>query len=216
MVILTTAGQLLRAALHQLRQREAAAVLPRHRLQRRGAAVQGRGKRVVGGTVVGTSSSRECVARAEGAHHSLLLTHVPPTAPPTAPPPAPPTAPPPAYRAYRGRPSLTRTTSRSSPPSKTGQLALTLTRTLTLILIRTRTLTRTRTQTLTLTLTLTLTSTNGLYALLDSACRTGNSTGQKFCASIHEAHTDQQSKVLGADDRNPSPNRDPHPRLAIA
>ena len=90
--------------------------------------------------------------------------------------------------------------------------------TLTLILIRTRTrtLTRTLTQTLTLTLTLTLTSTNGLYALLDSACRTGNSTGQKFCASIHEAHTDQQSKVLGADDRSPSPNRDPHPRLAIA
>ena len=32
--------------------------------------------------------------------------------------------------------------------------------------------------------------TNGLYTLLDSACRTGNSTGQKFCASIHEAHTD--------------------------
>ena len=41
-------------------------------------------------------------------------------------------------------------------------------------------------------------STNGLYTLLDSACRTGNSTGQKFCASIHEAHTDKKSKVLGA------------------
>ena len=38
---------------------------------------------------------------------------------------------------------------------------------------------------------LTLTLTLGLYTLLDSACRTGNSTGQKFCASIHEAHTDE-------------------------
>ena len=41
-------------------------------------------------------------------------------------------------------------------------------------------------------------STNGLYTLLDSACRTGNSTGQKFCAAIHQAHTDQKSKVIGA------------------
>ena len=39
-------------------------------------------------------------------------------------------------------------------------------------------------------------STNGIYTLLDSACRTGNSTGQKFCASIHDAHT--KSKVLTA------------------
>ena len=39
-------------------------------------------------------------------------------------------------------------------------------------------------------------TTNGIYTTLDSSCRTGNSTGQKFCAALHDAHP--KSKVFGA------------------
>ena len=37
---------------------------------------------------------------------------------------------------------------------------------------------------------------NGIYTTLDSCCKTGSSTGQKFCAALHDTHS--KSKVLAA------------------
>ena len=39
-------------------------------------------------------------------------------------------------------------------------------------------------------------TTNGIYTTLDSCCKSGSSTGQKFCAALHDAHA--KSKVFGA------------------